>query len=248
MTAIAKVLAEGLDVQLGQRVEQLDLIEPSHWQLTIAPASEEEPVKTLTAKTVVMAIPAPQALVLLEKVRSWLPPDFVQQVAAVQFAPCLSVMAGYNPACAADWLRQYPDVKAITLSEHPELAYLGYDSSKRETPAQPVFVMQSSAVFADRYLDAGDLQPAAHQLLQAAAAFAPWLASPEWMQVHRWRYAFAQSPLPTPYLATQAAKLSPPLVCTGDWCGGATVEAAFLAGLATAAFLKGSTLPSSNAL
>jgi hypothetical protein len=242
MTAIAKPLAQGLDVRLNQRVESLTWVD-SHWQLTIAPSGDAEPA-TLIAQRVVSAIPAPQAVMLLAGVRSQLDPQFIQQLESVQFWPSLSVIAGYAPVQATAWERQYPDVKAITFRQHPELAYLGYDSSKRTTPTQPVFVIQSSAAFADRDLDASDLQPAAAQLLTAAATIAPWLATPEWMQVHRWRYAVPKSPLAASYLmATLPGTIPMSLVCTGDWCGGSTVEAAFAAGLATAAALLSINAP-----
>jgi predicted NAD/FAD-dependent oxidoreductase len=85
-------------------------------------------------------------------------------------------------------------------------------------------------------LAAIDLQAAGYQLLKRSAEkLVPWLAKPDWLQVHRWRYAFAKTPLSTPYLA---AATPVPLVCAGDWCGGMKVEQAFLSGLAVAEHLS----------
>ncbi|HEY9877697.1 MAG TPA: FAD-dependent oxidoreductase, partial [Leptolyngbyaceae cyanobacterium] len=60
---------------------------------------------------------------------------------------------------------------------------------------------------------------------------APWLDTPNWVQVHRWRYAFPQSPLNQDYLHTPTPL---PLICCGDWCGGKLIESALQSGLAAA--------------
>ncbi|MEO1765578.1 MAG: FAD-dependent oxidoreductase, partial [Cyanobacteria bacterium J06629_18] len=54
---------------------------------------------------------------------------------------------------------------------------------------------------------------------------------PQWIQVHRWRYAFPKTPLQQNCLP---ADTSSPLVCCGDWCGGNLVESAILSGIAAA--------------
>ena len=86
-----------------------------------------------------------------------------------------------------------------------------------------------------RYLDAGDLQPAASVLLRASARkFCPWIAQPDWFQIHRWRYAQVRQPHPADMLP-----VTPSLLCGGDWCrpAGETltgIDAAYLSGLAMA--------------
>jgi len=183
----------------------------------------------------VIAIPAPQALLLLQPLADLVSPELVERLQAVSFFPSLSLMAGYPPELQAEWHRAYPEVKAMTVLDAPILAWIGLDSSKRSAPTQPVFVIQSSAAFADRYLDAGELQAAGAELLHhLATRLQPWLATPDWMQIHRWRYAFARQPLKADYLV---APTPLPLVCSGDWCTGRKVNNGFLAGLATAAWV-----------
>jgi renalase len=235
MNAIVKALAPGLEIRFSQRAIA---VEPasSGWNLTVA--LSDETTMDLTANALVVAIPAPQALDLLRPLDK---ADFLHQLASVTFLPCLSVMAGYESDRLADWNHHYPNIKAISFTDHPALGYLGLDSSKRSNPDPPVFVIQSSAEFADRYLDTIDLQPAATELLHAAAQqFLPWLESPDWMQIHRWRYAFAKTPLPQPFLV---APTTAPLICAGDWCGGRKVEDGFLSGLAAAEYLLTESLP-----
>ena len=227
MNAIVKSLAPGLEIRFGQRVVSVELID-SGWKLTAEPINSTESI-VLTASALVVAIPAPQAVDLLQPIS---PADFLACLKSVEFLPNLSLMAGYGSDRLSDWNQHYPTVKAVTLPHHPSLGYLGLDSSKRSQPADAVFVIQSSVNFADRYLDAIDLQPAATELLHAAAQqFLPWLATPDWMQIHRWRYAFAKTPINDRYLA---ALTNAPLICAGDWCGGRKVEDGFLSGLTAA--------------
>ncbi|MBH8566475.1 NAD(P)/FAD-dependent oxidoreductase [Nostoc sp. CENA67] len=222
MSAIAKFLAPGLDILLNQRVIAINQTPENSWRLTLESSNEE-----LTAKALVLAIPAPQALMLLTPLgESVLGKEFLDNLSSVEFYPCISAIAGY-PAT----VQPLPHWKALNFVDDPVLGWIGFDSSKRLNPQQPVFVLQSSANFAQVYLESSDLQPAAQEMLQHAAESLrlPWLGTPEWMQVHRWRYAFPSRPWQE---AVLSANSSLPLVCCGDWCGGNLVEGAMLSGLA----------------
>ncbi|BDI18520.1 hypothetical protein ANSO36C_43220 [Nostoc cf. commune SO-36] len=224
MSAIAKSLAPGLEILLNQRVIGITPTPENSWRLTLESSNEE-----LTAKAIVVAIPAPQAVMLLEPLgESILDAAFLNNLRSVEFYPSISAIAGY-PSTS----QPFPEWKALTFVDDADLAWIGLDSSKRPNPQQPHFVVQSSADFAQRDLESQDLQPAGHYMLQRAAESLslPWLNTPEWMQVHRWRYAFPSRPWHEAFLS---AGTSSPLVCCGDWCGGNLVEGAMLSGLAAA--------------
>ncbi len=230
MSAIAKFLATGLEIWLNRRVECITPSTEATWHLTFDPTAETQ--NELIAKAVVIAIPAPQALMLLEPLaQTSLPPAFLDTLRSVEFDPCLSVIAGY-PAVGATHASPLPPWKACTISNNSDLAWIGLDSSKRPEPQTPIFVLQSTAEFAKHYLDAEDLNLAGQQLLsRAAQLLIPWLDTPDWFQVHRWRYAFPSHSLNQDYLD---AGTSFPLVCCGDWCGSNLVESAMNSGLAAA--------------
>lgn len=225
ITAVAKFLATGLDIKFNRRVEAITPTEEQSWLLTLD--STEVPHE-LTARAVIVAIPAPQALMLLEPLAAkGLPPEFLERLSSVEFEPCLSAIAGYPQAAIQD----FP--KACTVPHDSDLAWISFESSKRLTAQMPIFVLQSTAEFAHHYLDAEDLKPAGQQLLsRAAQLLAPWLDTPDWLQVHRWRYAFPKTPLNQDCLGTTTPL---PLVCCGDWCGGKRIESALHSGLAAAA-------------
>ncbi|MEH2391849.1 MAG: NAD(P)/FAD-dependent oxidoreductase [Nostoc sp.] len=224
MSAIAKSLAPGLEILLDQRVIAITPTPENSWRLTLESSNEE-----LSAKALVVAIPAPQAVMLLSPLgESVLDAVFLDNLRSVEFYPSISAIAGYSPTSQA-----LPEWKALTFVDDADLAWIGLDSSKRPNPQQPHFVVQSSADFAQRHLESQDLQPAGQYMLQRAAESLalPWLNTPEWMQVHRWRYAFPSRPWHEAFLSTGTPL---PLICCGDWCGGNLVEDAMLSGLAAA--------------
>ncbi len=231
MTAVAKVLATGLDIWLNRRIQAMVPTEKQAWQLTLEPTDEQP--SELMAKAVIVAIPAPQALMILEPLAGMgLPSVFLDSLRSVEFDPCLSAIALYPAARQQDLEQLNPAWKSVTSTHDPDLAWIGLDSSKRLDTLTPIFVLQSTADFASRYLDATDLHPAGRQMLsRAAQLLIPWLDTPKWLQVHRWRYAFPRRSLPMDYLA---ATTPLPVICCGDWCGGNRIESALHSGLAAA--------------
>ena len=224
MSAIAKSLAPGLEILLNQRVIAITPTPENSWRLNLESSNEE-----LSAKALVVAIPAPQAVMLLEPLgESVLDAVFLDNLRSVEFYPSISAIAGYPST-----FQPLPQWKALTFVDDADLAWIGLDSSKRPNPQKPHFVVQSSADFAQRHLESQDLQPVGQLMLQRAAESLslPWLNTPEWMQVHRWRYAFPSRPWHEAFLS---AGTPLPLVCCGDWCGGNLAEGAMLSGLAAA--------------
>jgi renalase len=224
MNTIGKFLAQGLDILLNQRVTAINPTLENQWRLTLESSDKE-----IKAKSVVVAIPAPQALMLLEPLgENLLTLEFLNNLSSVEFSPCLSVIAGYPSQS-----QPLPGWKAWNFIDDALLAWIGWDSSKRPNPQQPHFVVQSSADFAQIHDQTQDLHPVGQLMLQHAAQSLSltWLEAPEWMQVHRWRYAFPKSPWQKGFLS---AETTPPLVCCGDWCGGNLAESAMLSGLAAA--------------
>ncbi|MEM1393506.1 MAG: FAD-dependent oxidoreductase [Cyanobacteria bacterium P01_H01_bin.150] len=227
MNVIAKFLAQGLEINRGQRVKKISLNSQHQWHLT------SETNQEFTASSVVVAIPAPQAVMLLESLsENFLDNKFLKKLQSVEYNPAITVMAGY-----ANSSQQLPEWKAIAFKDNPVLGWIGLDSSKRKNPVQPHFVIHSSADFAEKYFESEDLQLVGKNILENAATNVnlPWLNNPEWVQVHRWRYAFPKTPLQQPCLP---AEISSPLVCCGDWCGGNLIEAAMLSGIAAAEYIN----------
>lgn len=231
MSAVAKALAPGLNIHRHWRASALTPL-PQGWRIEGKTLGGAAPQPTaLEARAVVVAIPAPQAIALIaaaaqhhEGLRG-----LVQQLQTIDFEPVITVMAGYG-------LRRAPQPSAqkepggwlVAANAHPTLRWVGLDSSKRTDPQEPVVVIHSSAAFATQSIDRPDLDPVGQELLATATGIlGAELSSPAWMQVHRWRYGFAQTCLNSPILSYSAL---PNLVGCGDWCKGGNAEGAIASG------------------
>ncbi len=219
-TAIAKHLAQDLEVLRAQKVVALTPLENA-WQL-----QSEDATLELSARQVVMAIPAPQAVEIVAPIAGF-DPQCLTQLRAVEFAPTITAIAAY-PKTLQSQAQQLP-WRGIQCLDHAELSWIGLDSSKQIDPVQPTLIVHSSAKFAAAHQHSDDLSAIGQRLLDRAATLADWIAHPEVLQVHRWRYALAQNPLSETFLKARAHA---PLWFCGDWCGGDRLEAAYLSGTA----------------
>ncbi|MEG4218798.1 FAD-dependent oxidoreductase [Microcoleus sp. Pol14C6] len=236
MNAIGKYLAENLEIWFGRRVQAISTTDNQMWHLSLEVSDDNlQTPQELIAKAVVVAIPAPQALMFLNSEIGF-KPDILDKLRSVEYDPCITVMAGYSATKQQDLSNLNPQWKSVSFPDNADLAWVGLDSSKRLDLQQPVFVVHSSANFAERYLEAADLETVGQELLSRACEYLiPWLKEPEWLQVHRWRYAFCRNPLPVFCLPTGGDL---PLVCAGDLCGEGQIEGALRSGLAAAIWVN----------
>ncbi len=228
INAIAKYLATDLDIHKQCRVTKIKITKNRSWEIIY---NLEANFASIYGKTLVIAIPAPQAVELLTTINNQLPSAFLTQLRSVTFHPCIAVMAEYD----SKYLTQLPSWQGVKLETNSDLAWIAIDSSKREHPTKPIFVLHSTAQFAQNYLETSDLIPVGKSLLKTAAfLLLPWLDSPQKLQVHRWRYAIPHHHLSIPYLFTDTPL---PLVCCGDWCQGNNIESALNSGLIAGKFI-----------
>ena len=254
MSAIAKYLAQGFtpdDTLLtGYRATHLrpyDQADGGGWRI------ECDDGKVVMADRCAIAIPAPQAADLLTTCPTEaLAPSVsatsasasatsaLESLRAVTYNPCLTVLAGYGERQEMGKLNADGWMVTDTIGTSTNWSCL--DSSKRsrtDSTPETTIVIHSKPGFAQKYLDVGDLQPAASVLLRAnARKFGDWIAQPDWFQIHRWRYADVRQPYPE-----AALSISETLVCGGDWCAPSSpqvqnIEAAYLSGIAMAETFK----------
>ncbi|MDX2273413.1 MAG: FAD-dependent oxidoreductase [Cyanobacteriota bacterium] len=223
MTAIAKYLADALTIHTQTKVVGIHLA-PMGWQVTTEQGTR------YTAANLVMALPAPQVLELLAELLTEASAAMKGLLDSATYLPCLAVMAGYPLTTPL------PSWKGICCQGDEKLAWIALDSSKRPQPASPVVVLHASPEFSAQHLekDTEQLQAVGSQLLKhAAQRLDPWLRTPVWMQVHRWRYALPEESVGMASLATRMSgggSQTFPLICAGDWCGGGKIEGAWLSG------------------
>ncbi|MEO1590816.1 MAG: FAD-dependent oxidoreductase [Cyanobacteria bacterium J06632_22] len=232
--AIAKYLARNLKIHRQHRVVRLDAV-GQHWQIASEVANTTT-LQRMSADQVVLALPAPQTVDLLAA--SGFSDAATEPLRQVTYAPCVTVMAGYKTPLAG-----WPDQPWMVPPGDSPIQSLILDSRKRQQPSPAVVVIHSTGEFATGTLstDRNQLEPIAHQLIQAATTLVPALVQPDWMQVHRWRYAFVTRPhsaswvtLPRSVTSASAARS---ILCCGDWCQlkpYQNLDAAYASGQATA--------------
>lgn len=234
MSAIAKFLSQGLDIRFSQRLVGLDLSQlstypDSCWQLTSL--SQQAEATRFNSTALVLAIPAPQAFELCEPLLArGLAPEFVRALQDAVYEPCIAAIAGYE----AEHRMEVANLDWQTLEGegHPILDWVGIEPNSEQSTTTTIGVFQSTAAFASSHFESDSLTTIGKTLLETAAQYgSPWLATPSWMQVHRWRYAFPKRPYPAPWLQAPTEQL---LLCGGDWCGGTGITSAFDSGLAIA--------------
>ena len=207
MSGIGKALGEGLDIMRSSPVVALSR-EDDAWQLTLEDSSK------VWAARVLVSVPTPQALELTGHVLN----DATRKaLAAVTFAPCLALMAGYA--------EKLPSWRGVQIAGDGPLSWIACDSSKRPECAETVLVLHGSPAFSGRWLETPD--KAAPDMLGVAETLG--FAAPRWTTLHRWRYAKVTRPHDEPSIRADET-----LFFCGDWCGGDKLEAAYLSGLEVA--------------
>ncbi len=206
MNTFGKLLGEGLDVRREALVTRLART-ATGWTATLSDGTR------YTAETLLLNVPAPQALALGQDV-------FREETKAalrnVAFAPCLALMAGFE--------QDAPEWSGIEAKDGP-VSWLANDSSKRREIGETTLVLHGSPAFSEQHLETPET--ALPEMLGVAASLG--FTEPSWTHLQRWRYSKVTQPYGGSYL-----KGDDGLYFCGDWCGGAKVEAAYLSGLGVA--------------
>lgn len=209
MTALAKALAEGLDVRQEAEVTSLRL-EDGCWHIRIGETEH-------TAVHVVVTVPAPQVSQLLG-------PDHpvVARLAPVRFEPCLTLMAAV--AAPAPFVTR-------RVRANP-LAWIAQDSSKPGRPADAAvaWVAQAGPEFSREHLEEDPSAIVAAMLPLLCDRLGVTTDNVVHAAAHRWRFAHVAEPLGQPFVTAPCGTLH----LAGDWCLGPRVEAAWTSGTAAA--------------
>ena len=198
-----------------------------HWQATIEGTDE-----TAAGRRLVLTLPTPQALALLEGAKGLAPertldPLVRSRLEAVEMAPSLAVMLrGDAPA---------PAWQGVQMRDET-ITWIGADSDKREASAdgKQMFVIHGSGHFSRDWQDR-DLEEAADKMVaRAGEIVGDWITQLPERQVARWRFSSVPHGLEEdPFLRNSAFGETagrPPLYLAGDTYMGSKVEGAWNSG------------------
>lgn len=207
-SGVVKPLAEGLCIHKTARVTGLSR-SAQGWSL-----DGPEEAQGMVFDRVVLAIPQPQAL---ELVTPW--PAVAAQIAPAQMDPCWTVMAGFDAPLETPLTFQRYD--------HGPIATLARERAKPQRRGSgDGWVIQAGADWSRKHLEhsAEDIAPLLLPAFFDAIACDP--VAPAITMAHRWRYGLTRTPLGQSHVLDTALGLG---LC-GDWCLGATAEAALQSG------------------
>ena len=214
-------LAEGLAVAFDTTAATIAR-DGHNWLVALA-----EDAKTVRARAVVLAVPAPQAALLCRDVDG----ELAQALGAVEMDPCLAAMVAFEERLASG--------RSLYRDPTPELQWLSRESAKPDRPPGPDrWVIHGAPGWSHGLLEQGKDDIAVALLSLARAVWeADGVTVPPPLRLigHRWRYARTRTALGRPF----AAGGDGTLLAGGDWALGPRVEAAFRSGSAMAnALLK----------
>jgi renalase len=210
MNACVRSMASALDVRWGVRAEHLRR-EGALW---VIEAGEH----SFTAATVLVAVPAEQAAVLLAEVA----PGLAAMAGGVQSAPCWAVMAGFRAplSLAADTYR----------SDTGPVSWAARNSAKPGRAGAETWVIHASPARSRELIDLPKEEVAQLLLADFFAACPAAPVTPQHLDAHRWLYALPQA------IRGEGARFDPALRIgiAGDYLHSPRVEGAWLSGRALA--------------
>lgn len=210
MTAPARHLAEGLNLRLQGTVNALYCYDHG-WEL----ATAEHGLLPEAFDGVLLALPAPQAVPLLQPVA----PDLAAIAGAARMQACWALMARFDAPLALDF-----DAAFIN---HGPLRWIARDTSKPGRAGMETWTLHASPAWSEAHLEETP-ERVASALIAAFRALGG--ESPVLWSAHRWRYAITASAV----AEGCAWRAGDGIGLCGDWLNGGRVEGAWLSGQALA--------------
>lgn len=208
---IAQHLAQDLDVHTNTKVVEIGY--DSFWLV------KTENEQQFQGEMLLLTLPVPQALDLLDASLMVLPLDLRFSLENITYHRCITVLALLEKPSSI------PAPGGIALEDDYYLTWLADNHQKGISPDGYAVTLQASPSFSEDYWDSDDAE-IAYKLLSAAADY---LDSPVIKyQVHRWRYSLPKTFHPEPYLALSEI----PLLMAGDGFVAPNIQGAVLSGIA----------------
>lgn len=230
MSTLGRELARGLDVQTGLEVSSVERL-PGGWRVHSRDGVAGE------AARLVLNVPAPQALALLEPLLLDAAAGLeelntaAEQLRRVEYAPCWAAGVVLKTDIGAGW-------PALALKNHSVLDWIAREHTKRAPGHPPALTLQASADWSRAHLERRPDEVLPRLLAAAADVLGEELRIAHAF-AHRWRYATPVLRAPGPCFWDVGTGLG---LCGDGFTPddhGPRVEAALLSGWALAARMGG---------
>lgn len=210
MNACVKAMAADLDVRWGVRAEHLARTAEG-WRVSAGD-------QTFSAATVLVAVPAEQAAVLLADAA----PHLAALAGGVESAPCWAVMVGFAEAL--------PVADGAFRSDTGPISWAARNSAKPGRSGAETWVIHASQTRSRALIELPKEDVAKILLADFFAATGAAPSEPLHLDAHRWLYALPQA------IEGEGARFDPVLRLgiAGDYLHSPRVEGAWLSGRALA--------------
>lgn len=219
MNKIGKYLSRWVDIHTESKVGGLTYFGTNRskkrsWMMNLTSS------KTFEADAVIIALPAPQAYGIISSTIDEINTlKIVRQIDEVSYRPAFSLMAGYGSQEAPGWQG--------VMCRNSLLDFISNEKLKRDSQ-ETSFVLHASESFTRKHRNADEEDVSKKMLGEFAEIAGGWAASPEWQQLHFWRYSRAEKVIDSPYLELEDEDA--PLALVGDYLNGNTVDDAYRSG------------------
>jgi predicted NAD/FAD-dependent oxidoreductase len=211
MNAVPKLLSSNATVLKSKKVVQVRENE-NGWEV------ETEDGDNFQAKSLLITIPAPQAIQLLENSGIAISGSPLPHIA---YHPCLVVLAKLDRPSGIP-------APGGMLANGSVISWIA-DNFQKGISKTPCVTIHASPEFSTQHLD-GDLPSAGQLIIDVAKDLIAPAKVQDW-QIHRWRYSLCYQRHAEPFWQVDTKA---PLIFGGDGFGMGNVEGAFVSGIAMA--------------
>ena len=218
MTTVAEYLAEGLDVRTGTEVGELH---PAGRGWKVAAGGSDH-----DADALILAMPAPQALALVDRSGVGLPSDARWDLEGIVYEPCIALMAVLDGGGAV------PEPGGVQIGGEP--LFWVADNRRKGISEVPALTIHAGPEFSREHATTDDAR-VTQLLLEAAQGYLGG-AGVRRTAVYRWVHSMPAEPFKDEFVHVEGP---PSLLFCGDAYAGPKVEGAVMSGLAAAERLLG---------
>lgn len=222
MHSIGKYLGRWVDVKTDTLVGGLTYIGKNRskkrsWMVNLSAGN------TFEADAIIISTPAPQAYGIIQTtIDETGTLKLVRLIDEVNYKPAYSLMVGYNGAEIPGW-------QGISC-QHSAIEFVSNETLKhgRDAEEECSLVVHSTETFAREHRNADEETITQKMIHELAGIAGDWTASPEWAQLHFWKFSRALQVVDAPYLEYEDENT--PLALTGDYFEGNSLDDAYRSG------------------
>lgn len=220
MNSIGKYLSRWVDVRTETLAGGLTHLGANRskkrtWMINLTASN------TFEADAVIIATPAPQAYGILQTSTNEVQAlKIIREIDEISYSPCYSLMVGYGDSEIPEWEGVH--------CQNSMVQFISNEASKKAEKQECSLVVQTTPGFTRSMYGQKDENIIKEILDHLSSIIGSWSATPEWSQLHYWRYSRAEKVLDRSFMELDFDDA--PLALIGDYFNGNSVDDAYRSG------------------